>query len=275
MKKWIGILLIISVLSSIAACSKRNEKEAQIELRTTKSTTLPSLLPKESSESGVIKNQISWYGVGIYNRCKMTTERDGSNLIVQIIWGNSASSSYQYDFSGTLKDDVLTYTNLVEKEVTTDEKNKIVENVLNEDLSGEVYFHNNMALWDNNGNTVVLATDSEYIVEAKKIDYTGTYRSLGLYDGVTMDVNQINTQISATLYWSQSATEKYIYTFGGTIDGNQVILDNIKTTMVTYQEDGSKKEKVIKKKKSGTIFFFKNFIMVMSDEDDYVIPFFK
>ncbi len=275
MKKWISILLIISVLCSITACSKRNEKETQIKLRTTEPTTLPSLMPKESSKSVVNKNQTSWYGVGIYDRCTMTTEKDGSNLTVQIIWGNSASSSYQYDFSGVLKDDVLTYTNLVEKEVTVDEKNKVVENVLNKDLSGEIFFHNNMALWDNNGSTVVLATEDEYIEDTTTIDYTGTYKSLGLYDRVTMDVSQKDTQISATLYWSQSATEQYIYTFGGTIDGNQVILDNIKTTMVTHKEDGSKKEEVIKKKKSGTIFLIKNFIMVMSDEDDYVIPFFK
>ncbi len=276
MKKWISILVMTSLFCSLVACSSNKETSTEITVRTALPTAKPSDLPKENSISN--KDDLytnTWYGVGIYNRCTMATKRDGNSLTVQVTWGNSASSTYQYDFSGILKDDVLNYANLVEKEVISDEKNKISEEIINQDLSGQIFFHNNMAFWNNTGQSVILATDDEYIQDATIIGYTGAYGSLGLYQHVTMDFNQKESQVSGTIYWSDSASEQYQYSFGGTIDGDQAILNNIKTTLVTNKEDGSKEEKVLSENGSGTIYFSKNFITVMSDQEDFVIPFIK
>ena len=276
MRKKICIALMLCLFGVTTACGTKNETSTEIKLRTTEPTVQPTILPMESPMHKINDKFLNkWYGVGIYDRCYMETEREGDTLNVKITWGNSASSTYEYEFSGTLQNDVLNYSNLVEKEVITDEEQKVTEKILNQDLSGEVYFHDTMALWDNNGQTVILATEAEYIEDATKVDYTGKYGSLGLYERVTMDFSQKDSEVKATIYWSDSYDEEHEYTFTGTIDGNQAILNNIKTIKITYQEDGSKQETDLSQDGTGTIFFSKNFIVVMDDQNDFVIPFIK
>lgn len=276
MKKQYSLIVILACLSMLLlACSSNTETKATVTVKKD-TTTSPTTPPEDSGKADTsVTNLESWYGVGIYSRCNMTTQLENGIMTVKIVWGNSAASNYEYNFSGEVQDDILTYDNLVEKEVVTDENNKVTDKQLNDHLSGQIYFKNSIALWNNSGSTVVLAKEDAYVEDASKLDYTGTYNGFGMYDRVSMDLSQKDSYIEATLYWSDSAEEQMQYTFSGTIEGSQVMLNNIQTKIVTIKEDGTKSEKVQSEDGSGTIYLSNGFVTVMNDDADFVIPLVK
>ncbi len=269
------IIMLLVFMPVLSGCDNDKNAEVIVKVRDDDATATPiqeSVLNTNSQEND--KYVSTWYGVGIYDRCQLTTLRDGEELMGSLEWGNSANSSYQYKFSGKLHNDKLIYYNLVETEVIVDESNNRNEKVINEKVSGELYFHDNVVLWNNNGQTAVLAKEDAYVQNATKEDYSGQYEGFGLYENASMKFSQKGSQITGTITCIESASEQSIYTFSGTIDGNQSILENIKVTERTYRDDGTFEETVKTENATGMVWLSKDFITVNSDEY-FIIPFVK